>query len=172
MRRRRESGQAMFEYIIILLGVMMPLVFALIFTAELLWVWHGMVEFTREGARYAATHCWQSSPDNVTGYMLQHIPPMVDQAQLASGESATLSVQYFARDPDTGLLGDFSCDSDCSTGCIPDVVTVSVQNYQFRRFVTFLGLPPSRSPTSRPRCPSKARGAIRSREYATREVSS
>ena len=29
-----------------------------IFVAEMLWVWHSVVDFTRDGARYAATHCW------------------------------------------------------------------------------------------------------------------
>ena len=50
---------------------------------------------------------------------------------------------YFGRDPETGELTDFPCEQgECSTGCVPDAVTVSVTNYEFRRFSGYLGLPP------------------------------
>ena len=41
-------------------GILRPLTFALIFTAQLLWIWHSVNDFTRQGAGYAATHCWES----------------------------------------------------------------------------------------------------------------
>ncbi|MDQ2947691.1 MAG: hypothetical protein M3Y27_17445, partial [Acidobacteriota bacterium] len=49
----------------------------------------------------------------------------------------------------TGTLTDFSCDTECSTSCIPDTVTVRVQNYQFRSFVSYLGLQPVNMPDFR-----------------------
>ena len=65
MRRQRESGQATIEYAITFAGIILPLTFMIIFTAQLLWVWHSVVDFTRDGARYATTHCWQAGKDNV-----------------------------------------------------------------------------------------------------------
>ena len=48
------------EFALLYAGVMLPLTFMVIFVAEMLWVWHSVIDFTRDGARYAATHCWQS----------------------------------------------------------------------------------------------------------------
>ena len=138
----RARGQATVEFAILAAGVIFPVTFATIFAAEMLWVWHSVVEFTRDGARYAVTHCWQSGGENVLGYMRTHVPRMVDMDQFQSGE-AEIAVSYFSRDPDSGQLTDFSCDGgDCSTACVPDAVSVRINNYQFRRFVAFLGLPP------------------------------
>ena len=100
--RARQSGQATVEYAITFAGIMMPLMFMIIFTAQLLWVWHSIVDYTRDGARYATTHCWQASGDNVMAYMRTHTPMMVDNDQFQNGQ-ADISVQYFSRDPDTGL---------------------------------------------------------------------
>lgn len=148
-RRNGQLGQSTLEYALVFAGVIAPLTFAIIFTAELLWVWHSTVDFTRDGARYAATHCWQASQDNVTGYMRSHVPPMIDQDQFQTGQ-ADINVRYFSRDPATGTLTDFSCDGgECSTDCIPDAVTVSVRNYEFRRFMNSLGLPPVQMPDFR-----------------------
>jgi hypothetical protein len=55
-------------------------------------------------------------------------------------------VEYYSRDPDSGQLVEFSCDAECSTLCIPDVAKVSVRNYEFRPFMTYLGLPPVQIP--------------------------
>jgi hypothetical protein len=141
MRRRRQSGQATLEYALLYAGVILPLSFSVIFVSEMLWVWHSVVEFTRDGARYAATHCWQNDATNVTTYMQSHVPRMVDMDQFING-SAGIQVQYFSREPDTGVLSDFTCDAgECSTTCVPAAVTVSITNYQFTRFVGFLGLP-------------------------------
>jgi hypothetical protein len=137
-----ERGQATVEYVIVSAGIVLPVTFAIVFTAQLLWVWHSVVEFTRDGARYAATHCWQSDTQNVTDYMKQHVPPTVDMDQFQNGP-AQITVSYFAKDPDTGQLVDFTCDGgDCSTMCVPDAVTVRVTNYEFRKFMGYLGLPP------------------------------
>lgn len=150
MRRlwREGSGQEVVEYAVLAAGVIIPMTFAIIFVAEMFWIWHSVVDFTREGARYAATHCWQADTTNVMNYMTTHVPRMIDMDQFQSG--ATITVQYFGRDPETGELVDFSCEQgECSTGCVPDAVTVSVTNYEFRRFVGYLGLPPVTLPDFR-----------------------
>lgn len=142
MRAGARSGQATLEFAILYAGVILPLSFSVIFVAEMLWVWHSVVDFTREGARYAATHCWQGDAANVVNYMQTHVPRMIDMDQFQNG-SAGITVQYFGRDPDSGALSDFSCDGgECSTACIPDTVTVSITSYQFNRFVGFFRLPP------------------------------
>jgi hypothetical protein len=146
MKRARERGQALVEYVLIYAGVITPVLFALIFTAQLLWIWHSVVEFTRDGARYAATHCWQGSGENVAAYMRTHVPPMVDMEQFQGGQ-AEITVQYYGRNAETGDLQEFACDGgECSAACVPDAVTVRVRNYEFRRFVNYLGLPPIRIP--------------------------
>ena len=47
---RCESGQTAVEYGILYAGVIVPFTFAIIFVAEMLWVWHSVVDFTRDGA--------------------------------------------------------------------------------------------------------------------------
>src|SRR5216683_4500576 len=109
-----RRGQATVEFALTFLVVILPLSFAIIFTAQLLWVWHSVVDFTRDGARYATTHCWQGSGDNVISYMRTHVPLMVDQDQFQQGQ-ANIVVQYFSRDPASGTLTDFSCNGgECS----------------------------------------------------------
>jgi hypothetical protein len=122
-------------------GVLLPVTFAVIFTSQLLWIWHGVNDFTRLGANYASTHCWENSAGNVIDFMRANVPPIVNQDQFQSGP-AQISVSYFALDPASGALTPFSCDSDCSTACVPDAVTVSVSGFEYRTFVTSLGLPP------------------------------
>ena len=145
---RSQRGQSSLEYVILTAGVIIPVTFGIIYLAQILWIWHSVTDFTRDGARYAATHCWQASADNVTSYMKANVPLMIDQDQFKSG-TADIQVNYFARDPATGTLTDFSCDTECSTSCIPDTVTVRVQNYQFRSFVSYLGLQPVNMPDFR-----------------------
>src|SRR5437870_5030974 len=123
---QRRSGQATIEYAILYAGVILPLTFAIVFAAEMLWVWHSVVDFTRDGARYATTHCWTANGDNVMTYMRSHVPRMIDMDQFQQGQ-AELAVTYYSRDPDTGSLVDFTCASgECSVDCIPDAVTVRV----------------------------------------------
>ncbi|MGB9604756.1 MAG: TadE family protein [Bryobacteraceae bacterium] len=157
---RRESGQSTLEFALIYGAVLMPLTFMIVFAAELLWVWHGVVEFTREGAQYAATHCWQAGADNVLNYMRSRVPLMIDREQFLSGP-AEIVVEYYARDPETGALVEFSCDGgDCSTACVPDLVTVRVRNYEFRKFSGFLGLPPIPLPDFRMTLPMESAGCV------------
>lgn len=153
-----RRGQASIEFALLYAGVLLPMTFAVIFVAEMLWVWHSVVDFTRDGARYAATHCWQASGDNVLQYMRTHVPRMIDMDQFQTG-AAGVSVQYFARDPDSGALTEFTCSTgDCSTTCVPDTVTVQVNNYEFRRFVSFFRLPPVSMPDFRTSVPIESAG--------------
>lgn len=155
--RRSERGAVTLEYAMSYLLVILPLTFMVIFTAEILWIWHSTADFTREGARYAATHCWQSGADNVTTWMKNHVPLMVDRDQFSSG-TVELAVTYFSKDPTTGVLSEFSCDGDCSTNCIPDTVTVAVRNYEFRQFFAYLGLPPLPMPDFQTTMPIEGAG--------------
>lgn len=152
-----SSGQQAVEYAIVYSGVMLPLTFAVIFTAQLLWVWHSVVDFTRDGARYASTHCWMSSADNVKEYMRAHVPLMIDREQFQEGTN--IEVQYYSRDADSGTLVEFSCESsECSTLCVPDVVTVRIQGYEFRHFMSYLGLPPVTMPDFQTTVPMESAG--------------
>jgi hypothetical protein len=140
MRSRR--GQATLEFALTFSAITMPATMAIIFTSQLLWVWHSVTEWTRAGAQYAVTHCWNGSGENVMTWMRQNVPPNVDSDQLAQG-SATIEVRYFQRNAETGQLEDFACEgAECSTECIPDAVTVRVTGYEFRRVLTTLGVPP------------------------------
>lgn len=151
MRRnlRKRSGQATLEFALLYAGIVLPLTFMTIFVAEMLWVWHSAMELTRDGARYAATHCWQADGTNVTNYMQTHVPRTIDMDQFQNG-AAGFQVQYFSRDPDTGALSEFSCQAaECSVDCIPDAVSVSIINYQFTRFAAYMRLPAVTMPNFR-----------------------
>ena len=133
--RRRSSGQALTEFAVLYAGVILPLTFMAIFVAEALWIWHSVVDFTRDGARYAVTHyCQAPDGSNVVSYMQSHVPPMVDQAQFQAAGTATLQVQYL------DATGQPFSQGDCSD-CVPDSVSVSVANYTFGRLAGFLKLP-------------------------------
>ena len=140
---RGARGQAVTEFALLYTAVVVPLVFMCIFVSEMLWVWHSVVDFTRDGARYAATHCWMADSSNVLQYMQSHVPLMIDQNQFQTNGASLIQIQYFQRDPVSGALSAFFCNSsECGAGCIPDAVSVSVTNYQFFRFSTFMRLPP------------------------------
>jgi hypothetical protein len=80
--------------------------------------------------------------------MKANVPLTVDRGQFQNGP-VLITVSYFSKDPDSGQLVPFTCDTECSTQCIPDSVTVSVTGYEFRTFVTALGLPPVAIPDFR-----------------------
>src|SRR5271170_1811913 len=83
--RCRQAGQTTVEFALVYAGVLVPLTFGLIYISQLLWVWHSVVDFTRQGAAYAATHCWESSAANVIGFMRSNVPLMVDRDQFQNG---------------------------------------------------------------------------------------
>jgi hypothetical protein len=135
MRLRRTSGQALTEFGILYAGVILPLTFMTIFVAEALWIWHGVVDYTRDGARYAVTHyCQAQDGSNVTTYMQTNVPPIIDQAQFQAGGNAQVTVQYLDSS------GQPFAQGDCSD-CVPDSVSVSVANYTFGRLAGYLKLP-------------------------------
>jgi hypothetical protein len=155
---RRERGQSTVEFAITFGAIILPLTVAVLFTAQLLWVWHSIVEYTREGARYAATHCWNAGGSNVSSWMTQHVPPMMDRDQFSQG-SAIIEVTYYQRNAETGTLDEFTCDgAECSTDCIPDAVTVRVTGYSFARAMTYLGVPPVPLPDFRTSLPMESAG--------------
>lgn len=137
---RHRSGQALTEFAVVYAAVVLPLTFMTVFVAETLWVWHGVVEFTRQGAQYASTHCWQQDAANVVSWMESHVPAIIDQAQFQSGD-AGISVEYFSDGGLTAFTGEA-----CGGVCIPDTVSVSITNYRFTRFAAFMKLPPTTIP--------------------------
>ena len=121
-----RRGQATLEFALTFALVTMPVTAAIIFTSQLLWVWHSVTEWTRAGAQYAVTHCWNGSGENVMTWMRQNVPANVDSPQFQQG-SAAIEVRYFQRNAETGQMEDFACEgAECSTECIPDAVTVRV----------------------------------------------
>lgn len=141
-RHNRRGGQAVVEFVAFWGLIMLPLTMGIIYVSEMYWIWHSIGELTRDVARYAATHCWESDGTNVQQYIDSHIPPTIDSQQFQTGGTATVTVAYSQIDPTDGSLVPMSCVGDCSTLCVPDVVTVSVSGYQYQRFVTYLHLPP------------------------------
>jgi len=137
--RAPRAGQAVAEFALLYTAVALPLTFMVVFVAQMLWIWHSVVDFTRDGARYAATHCWQSdgSAGNVLQYMQSHVPLMIDMDQFQNN-TAGIQVQYFGEQPD-GSLAPF--DSGVCSGCLPDAVSVRVTAYQYKRFSGFFKLP-------------------------------
>ena len=150
----KRRGQVTIEFALLFAGVLVPSTFGLIFGAQLLWIWHSVNDMTRQGASYAATHCWQASAGNVTSFMLTNLPAMPNQSQFLNGP-VQIQVSYFAEDPTTGTLTPFACDGDCTTGCVPDVVTVSVTGLQYRAFA---GLPPVIMPNFQTTLPMQSCG--------------
>jgi hypothetical protein len=72
---------------------------------------------------------------------------------------ANIEVQYFARNPETGLLEDFTCEgAECSTDCVPDAVTVQITGYEFTRAMTYLGVNPVPLPDFRTSLPMESAG--------------
>jgi hypothetical protein len=141
--KQRRGGQATIEFALLYTAAILPLTFMAIFVSEMLWVWHSVVDFTRDGANYAATHCWMGDGSNVNLYMTTHVPRMIDMEKFQNGK-AGIQISYFSLDPATGQLAPFICASgaDCSANCIPDAVTVSVTSYQFTHGLeTFFKLP-------------------------------
>jgi hypothetical protein len=145
-RRARRGGQVTVEFALLFTGILVPSILGLTFISQLLWVYHSVNDWTRQGAGYAISHCWEASSQNVLDFMQQNVPLMPYQQQFRDG-TVTITVSYFSVDPTTGILTPFACDGDCSTTCIPDRVTVSVTGFQYSSFFTYLGLAPISMPT-------------------------
>ena len=63
---RSRHGQSMVEFAVLYSAVMLPLTFMTIFVAQALWLWHGMTEFTRDGARSARLRLPDLNPIDLT----------------------------------------------------------------------------------------------------------
>ena len=156
--KTRKRGAAAVEYALVYAGIILPLTSMLIFTAELLWVWNSAVDYTNEGARYASTRCWQPEGANVVTRMRENTPIMFDRQQFIDGQ-AEIEVRYFSRNAESGELEDFSCDgNECSLECIPDTVRVRISGYEFRAFMSYLGLPPVPIPDFQTTLPMESAG--------------
>ena len=154
--QRGEKGATAVEFLVVGMTLVIPLCFAMFFTAQILWIWHSVAEMTREGARYAATHCYQNGT-NVRSYMQRNAPVMPDRDQFVSG-SAQIVVSYYGRTLESNELTEFSCESECSLGCIPDVVKVQVTSYQYGNFLNYWGLPPVQLPDFQTTIPMEGAG--------------
>src|SRR5512141_2561380 len=72
--RSSASGQAMLEMALIL-AIMLPLTLGIVAIMDVVWTYHALVTLTRQGARYAATHCYQDDAGtNVTDWMKINAP--------------------------------------------------------------------------------------------------
>jgi Flp pilus assembly protein TadG len=149
-----RSGQATVEFALLYTLVIVPLTFGIIFISQMLWIWHSVVEFTRDGARYAATHCYQGDAANVITYMQANVPPTIDQNQFQLGP-ASIDVAYYQNG---AALTPFACDNECSVLCEPDIVSVGVSGYQFDRLLNFLKLPPILVPPFTTTIPTESLG--------------
>jgi len=143
---RGFPGQASVEMVLVLVAGIIPLTLGMIAFAEIAWTYHALITLTRQGARYASTHCWQDDMgSNVVNWMQANAPPFPDKPQLASG-GMQIQVQYWIHDPSTSQSLPFSCTDGCSPQCVPDSVTVSISGYQFNHFLPLLRLQPLQFP--------------------------
>lgn len=155
-RRNGKSGQAATEFALLYAAAILPLTFMIVFVAEMLWIWHSAVDFTREGARYASTSCWVSdgSAANVLAHMRLVEPNVMKQFQSAS---AQIQVAYFTQNPD-GSVAPFDASACTGNLCLPDSVSVGVSNYQFLPFSGFMNLPPVTMPAFTTTVPMESAG--------------
>jgi hypothetical protein len=131
---------------LVMIAAVIPLTLGLIAVAELTWTYHALTTLTRQGARYAATHCWEDdSGSNVVSWMQANAPPFPDRPQLITGE-VQIQVSYWTHDLETRETVPFTCAGGCSAECVPDSVTVSISGYRFGHFLPLLGLQPMQVP--------------------------
>src|SRR6478752_6444640 len=97
--RRNIRGQASVEMALALVVGIVPLTLGLIAFAEVTWTYHALTTLTRDGARYAATHCWQGGAQNVINWMRVNAPMFPDRSQLQSGAIA-IEVNYWTHNLD------------------------------------------------------------------------
>lgn len=140
--RDKRRGQANVEFALVLVAGLLPLSLGLIAFAELAWTYHSLATLTRQGARYAATHCWvDDAGSNVVTWMASNSPPFLDRARLLDG-GVQIEVNYWAHDLATHQTTQFSCADSCAAACAPDSVTVSIRGYQFAHILPTLGFSP------------------------------
>jgi hypothetical protein len=127
--------------IALIVGVI-PLSFGLIAFSELAWTYHALATLTRQGAQYAATHCFEDDAGtNVVGWMQANAPAFPDRQQIV-GDANKIQVKYWTLDRESHQAIAFSCGGGCSPDCVPDSVTVSITGYEFNHFLSIFGVPP------------------------------
>ncbi|MBI4474545.1 MAG: pilus assembly protein [Acidobacteria bacterium] len=142
--RNSSRGQATVEMALALIIGVVPLTLGLLTFAEITWTYHALATLTRHGARYAATHSWSDSAgSNVVTWMQANAPAFPDREQLASG-NVQIQVNYWTHDPVSGSIP--YEPGDCSPGCVPDSVTVSISGYEFNHLLQVLGMQPLQVP--------------------------
>src|SRR5689334_11256043 len=95
---RSHRGQATLETVIALVVGIVPLTFGLIAFSELAWTYHALATLTRQGAQYAATHCFQDdNGSNVVSWMQSNSPAFPDRQQLVGG-AIQIQVSYWTLD--------------------------------------------------------------------------
>ena len=141
--RTNCRGQATIETALALVLAIVPLTIALLGFAEIAWTYHALATLTRQGANYAATHCFQDDTgSNVVSWMVANAPAFPDRQLLATG-GIPIQVQYWTHDSTTHLSNPFACGgTSCSPQCVPDSVTVSISGYSFSHFRPFFGFAP------------------------------
>src|SRR5262245_15723414 len=111
--RRASRGQATVEMALVLIFGIVPLTLGLIAFTELAWTYHALAALTRQGARYAATHCWQDGTgSNVVNWMQANAPPFPDRQQLTAGD-IQIEVSYWTHDLESHRSVPFSCAATC-----------------------------------------------------------
>lgn len=146
MMKKNRSGQATVEMALALVFVVLPLTLGLLAFIEIAWTYHALTTLTRQGARYAANHCWQdSSGSNVVTWMQGNSPSFPDRQELISG-GIQVQVNYWRHDPETHTSVAFECGGGCDLQCVPDSVTVSITGYSFNHFLPMLGFQPLQVP--------------------------
>jgi hypothetical protein len=145
--------------VLALMAGMIPLTFGLFAFSEISWTYHALATLTRQGARYAATHCWQDDTgSNVVTWMQANAPAFPDKPLLQSG-GIQIQVSYWTHDLATHQTVPFTSASGCSPDSVPDSVTVSITGYEFNHFFPMLGLPPLQVPPFSTTIPIESAGA-------------
>ncbi len=146
MRFDHKRGQATVEMALVLVVAIVPLTLGLIGFAELTWTYHALTTLTRDGARYAATHCWtDDAGSNVVAWMQANSPPFIDRTKLITGQ-IQIQVSYWTHDSLTHQSIPFTCGGGCGSECIPDAVTVRIAGYQITGLLVNIGLQPLQVP--------------------------
>jgi hypothetical protein len=139
MSHRGVRGQATIETALALVVGIVPLTLALIGFAEIAWTYHALATLTRQGAQYAATHCFEDdNGSNVVNWMVTNAPAFPDRPLLVTG-GIPIQVQYWTNDSTNHVSGPVTCSASCSSQCVPDSVTVSINGYYFNHFLPYFG---------------------------------
>src|SRR3989442_1262306 len=112
--KANRRGQATVETALALVAGVLPLTFGLFAFGEIAWTYHALATLTRQGAHYAATHCFQDDAgSNVVSWIQTNAPAFPDRAQLTTGD-IQVQVRYWTHDTTLHQSVPFSCSDSCS----------------------------------------------------------